>query len=193
MNLLEVILFYQFLDMMEATKEHVDYVPMLTGDKLAIGDLQLECFASFSPNRHDVNANSLVFTISYEDFDLVKQASADLDSMNIISLFKFMNKATFFGYSQEVVCQTLLDRILYPLFVLVLLVFIAYTAWNGRLLEDKLFKFKWVLVFPIFACSFHIIYNILFVLFRFVNYGFLSLVGIDFALVVGIIFYILLL
>ena len=137
--------------------------------------------------------NFVLLPISYEDFDLVKQASADLDSMNIISLFKFMNKATFFGYSQEVVCQTLLDRILYPLFVLVLLVFIAYTAWNGRLLEDKLFKFKWVLVFPIFACSFHVIYNILFVLFRFVNYGFLSLVGIDFALVVGIIFYILLL
>ena len=137
--------------------------------------------------------NFVLLPIPYEDFDLVKQASADLDSMNIISLFKFMNKATFFGYSQEVVCQTLLDRILYPLFVLVLLVFIAYTAWNGRLLEDKLFKFKWVLVFPIFACSFHIIYNILFVLFRFVNYGFLSLVGIDFALVVGIIFYILLL
>ena len=137
--------------------------------------------------------NFVLLPIPYEDFDLVKQASADLDSMNIISLFKFMNKATFFGYSQEVVCQTLLDRILYPLFVLVLLIFIAYTAWNGRLLEDNLFKFKWVLVFPIFACSFHVIYNILFVLFRFVNYGFLSLVGIDFALVVGIIFYILLL
>ena len=76
---------------------------------------------------------------------------------------------------------------------IVLLIFIAYTAWNGRLLEDKLFKFKWVLVFPIFACSFHVIYNILFVLFRFVNYGFLSLVGIDFALILGIVFYILLL
>ena len=62
------ILFYQFLDMMEATKEQVEYIPMLTGDKLAIGDLQLECFASFDPDRHDVNANSLVFTISYDEF-----------------------------------------------------------------------------------------------------------------------------
>ena len=95
--------------------------------------------------------NFVLLPIPYEDFDLVKQASADLDSMNIISLFKFLNKATFFGYSQEVVCQTLLDRILYPLFVLVLLIFIAYTAWNGRLLEDNLFKFKWVLVFPVFS------------------------------------------
>lgn len=65
------ILFYEFLDMMEKTKEQVDYIPMLTGDILSIGDLQLECFASFSPKRHDVNANSLVFTISYEEFVLL--------------------------------------------------------------------------------------------------------------------------
>ena len=65
------ILFYQFLDTMEATKDQVEYIPMLTGDKIFIGDLELECFASFSPARHDVNANSLVFTISYEEFVLL--------------------------------------------------------------------------------------------------------------------------
>ena len=65
------ILFYQFLDMVEATKEQVEYIPMLVGDKMSIGDLELECFASFHPDRHDVNANSLVFTISYEDFVLL--------------------------------------------------------------------------------------------------------------------------
>ena len=65
------ILFYQFLDTMEATKEQVEYIPMLTGDKLSIGELELECFASFSPDRHDVNANSMVFTLSYEEFVLL--------------------------------------------------------------------------------------------------------------------------
>ena len=65
------ILFYQFLDMMDMTKENTEYVPMLVGNKLSIGDLELECFASFDPNRHDVNANSLVFTISYDEFVLL--------------------------------------------------------------------------------------------------------------------------
>lgn len=65
------ILFYEFLDIIEKTKEKVDYIPMLVGDTLSIGDLQLECFASFNPKRHDVNANSLVFTISYKDFVLL--------------------------------------------------------------------------------------------------------------------------
>ena len=65
------ILFYQFLDTMEATKDVVEYIPMLTGDCLMIGDLQLDCFASFDPKRHDVNANSLVFTVSYDEFVLL--------------------------------------------------------------------------------------------------------------------------
>ena len=65
------ILFYQFIDMMEMTSENTEYIPMMTGDKLSIGDLQLECFASFDPKRHDVNANSLVFTISYDEFVLL--------------------------------------------------------------------------------------------------------------------------
>lgn len=75
------ILFYEFLDMMEMTKENTEYIPMVTGDKLAIGDLQLECFASFSPDRHDVNANSLVFTISYEDFVLL--LTADMTELTL--------------------------------------------------------------------------------------------------------------
>lgn len=65
------ILFYEFLETMDATKEQVEYIPMLTGDKITIGELQLECFSSFSPKRHDVNANSLVFTISYKEFVLL--------------------------------------------------------------------------------------------------------------------------
>lgn len=65
------ILFYEFLDMMELTKDNVEYIPMLTGDQLSMGELELECFASFSSDRHDVNANSLVFTISYKDFVLL--------------------------------------------------------------------------------------------------------------------------
>lgn len=64
------ILFYEFLQVKEDTGQNTEYRKMVTGDILAIGDLTLECFASFSPTRHDVNANSLVFTIQYKDFVL---------------------------------------------------------------------------------------------------------------------------
>lgn len=141
----------------------------------------------------DSEENILLLPICYDDFDLVKQASVGFESMNIVSLFKFVDKATYFGYSKEVVYQTLLDRILYPLFVLVLLVFISYVAWNGRLLENKMFKFKWIIVFPIFAAAFLVIYHIMLVLFHFINYSILGLIGNNFALILGCIFYIVLL
>lgn len=80
------ILFYEFLETMEATKDHVEYLPMQTGDIVELGELRLECFASFSPKRHDVNANSLVFTLSYEDFvmlftgDMTEETLSDMQA-----------------------------------------------------------------------------------------------------------------
>ena len=64
------ILFYEFLQIKEATEVETEYIEMNTGDILMIDNLTLECFASFSPDRHDVNANSLVFTLKYKDFVL---------------------------------------------------------------------------------------------------------------------------
>ena len=72
------ILFYQFIDMMEKTSDNTEYIPMMTGDKLNIGELEVECFASFDPDRHDVNANSLVFTISYNEFALLLFCASEL-------------------------------------------------------------------------------------------------------------------
>ncbi|MGN0288191.1 MAG: ComEC/Rec2 family competence protein [Lachnospiraceae bacterium] len=65
------ILFYEFLDVQAATAAEVEYIPLKAGDRLLLGELELECFASFDASRRDVNANSLVFTLSYEDFTLL--------------------------------------------------------------------------------------------------------------------------
>lgn len=64
------ILFYEFLDIMEETKDQIHYIPMLKGDHLAIGELALDCVHSFTSDLHDVNGNSLVFTLTYRDFCL---------------------------------------------------------------------------------------------------------------------------
>ncbi|MBR5596266.1 MAG: MBL fold metallo-hydrolase [Lachnospiraceae bacterium] len=84
------ILFYQFLEIMEITNEEVEYIPMIVGDQLSIGDLQLECFASFSPDRHDVNANSLVFTISYDDFVLL--LTSDMTELTLKDMEEELSK-----------------------------------------------------------------------------------------------------
>ncbi len=67
----KAILFYEFLDVQKATADWVEYIPLEQGDSVLLDELLLECFASFEPTRRDVNANSLVFTLSYEEFTLL--------------------------------------------------------------------------------------------------------------------------
>ncbi|MBQ9991686.1 MAG: MBL fold metallo-hydrolase [Lachnospiraceae bacterium] len=80
------ILFYEFLEVQEETKEQIEYIPMEVGDILLLEELKLECFASFDPMRKDVNGNSLVFTLSYEEFTLLLTADmteATLEAMKM--------------------------------------------------------------------------------------------------------------
>ena len=65
------ILFYEFLAVQEATENSVEYLPLQMGDRLLLGELELKCYASFDADRRDVNANSLVFTLSYGEFTLL--------------------------------------------------------------------------------------------------------------------------
>lgn len=67
----EANLFFEFRDLMEETKNRIHYIPLLPKDVLQLGELTLECFSSFDANRKDVNANSLVFSISYQDFSFL--------------------------------------------------------------------------------------------------------------------------
>ena len=62
------ILFYEFLEMKEKTENTTKYIPLKKGEQIKIGDVLLECHSSFDPEHHDVNGNSLVMTLSYEDF-----------------------------------------------------------------------------------------------------------------------------
>lgn len=88
------ILFYEFLDMMEATKDHVSYLPMKCFDRLNLGKLKLECFHSFDPDIHDVNGNSLVFTLSYQDFCLLLTGDMTEETLSVIKK-KISSEAEF--------------------------------------------------------------------------------------------------
>lgn len=68
------ILYYEFLTVQKETSKQTEYISMREGDTLLMEELKLECFASFAPERKDVNGNSLVFTLSYEDFTLLLTA-----------------------------------------------------------------------------------------------------------------------
>ena len=80
------ILYYEFLACMEATREQVEYIPMITGDTIMLEDLKLECFHSFDPNLKDVNGNSLVFTLSLQDFTML--LTGDMTEATLTSILE---------------------------------------------------------------------------------------------------------
>ena len=122
-------------------------------------------------------SDRIVLPLSYEDLLLLIEVSRGAEYMNMISLFRFVGKGARFGYADEVFAQVLLNRILYPLFMLILFIWFAAFAWNYRIGETVLFKMSWIFVFPFFSVLAHILYRALMWLFKIINYVFIGIAG----------------
>ncbi len=132
-----------------------------------------------------------ILGMPFSDFELIEQASNGADAMNLISLFNFVNKAEKYGYSAESFAHILMNRMLKPLYLLILFVVIAYLAWHFRLEEDSVFKFKWSAMLPLLCAAYFFLFNLAVCLFKFINYGLLGISGVSFSLVSGTIVYVL--
>lgn len=137
--------------------------------------------------------NYLILNIPFDDIELIEQASKGSSSMNLASLFKFVKKSTFYGYSSEVFYHSMLNRMLKPIYLLSLFVIIAYFSWHFRLEEDSVFKFKWIIMFPLLCFTYIFLYRVSICLFKFINYGILNLFGESLSLIFGSISYIVIL
>lgn len=139
-------------------------------------------------NQKDLSG-ILILGMPFSDFSFIAEASGGADSMNLISLLKFAGKAEQYGYSSEVFAHILMNRILKPLYILILFIIIAYISWHFRLEENSVFKFKWIVMFPLLAAAYIFLYNLAICFFKFINYGLLGMTGPQFCLPAGIILY----
>lgn len=133
----------------------------------------------------------LILKMPFSDFELIEQASNGADTMNLISLFNFAGKAEKYGYSEESFFHILMNRMLRPLYILILYVVIAYMSWHFRLEENSIFKFKWIAIFPLLAAAYFYLYHLAVCLFKFINYGLLGIAGASLSLAAGTFVYIL--
>lgn len=132
-----------------------------------------------------------ILKMPFSDFELIEQASSGADSMNLISLFNFVSKAEKYGYSAESFAHILMNRMLKPLYLLILFIVIAYHAWHFRLEENSVFKFKWIIMFPVLCAAYYFLYKLALCLFKFINYGLLGVSGVSFSIAAGTIVYVL--
>ncbi len=134
----------------------------------------------------------MILGISHHDFSLIQDASIGSKRMNLISLARIYPRIRFFGFSAEIYGSDLLHRATYPLFLLILFIFLACIAWNYRLNSSQLFKFKWIFVMPFLTVALYFSMECLLYMIKLLDYIFIAIAGY-YAIILAIIFEILVL
>lgn len=135
----------------------------------------------------------MIFPIAFSDFIRLEQSSGEPETMSLATITSLAFKSQQFGFAEEMYGQVVMNRFLYPLFILILMITLASFAWNNRIGETQYFKFSWLLSFPIIICVFMIVYYLTLFVFHLINYTFLSAIGGIGALIGAAGFYIVLL
>ena len=129
----------------------------------------------------------------YSDFLLLEKTASNPKTMPLSTLFSLNSKASDYGFTSELFRHTLLNRLLYPLFLLSVILMIAILSWNYRIGQTLYFRMSWVMSFPFFIVIMYFIYKIMLYVFKLLNYAIIILADGKGALTIGIVFYIVLL
>lgn len=125
---------------------------------------------SYADGTYDSRADYLLAPIDYKEFVKLEHSAGKPEEMPLSSLLGLAFKAKEYGFSGEMYEQILLNRCLYPLYVLFLILLLASFAWNNRIGATQYFKFSWLLSFPLLIVVMLIYYEIGIFLFHLLNY-----------------------
>lgn len=135
----------------------------------------------------------LLLSIPYDDFLLLEKSTSTPESMPLASLFKLVHMAAKYGFCTEVYGQALVNRIFYPLWILIMFILLAGFGWNNRINPTQFFKFSWALAFIPFILISMLYNKMMMFLFRLVNYVLLGGFGLSGGMIAALVLYIILL
>lgn len=175
--------------------EKTNYVPYILLKSIGrdnSSQIQKPEFKYAEEGEHFEN-DYMLFPMDFDDFVMLENSTVNPKTAFIGSLIKFVSKAEKFGYSQAMFGQIVLNRLFYPLFIMILFIFLASFAWNNRIGETMYFKLSWVLGFPVIIAIEYFFYQIAMFQFRVLNFVLLGITGSLAALALGFAVYIVLL
>lgn len=146
----------------------------------------------YADGRSASTPEYLVYPLSYSSFLLLEESSENPKTMSFSSLYALSKAASQFGYSQQIFTHIFYNRVLYPIFILVLFMLIGIFSWNYRIGQTLYFKMSWVFIFPFLIFLAFLFYKIVFFLFTMINYIFVSFSSIITGLVLAALLYALL-
>lgn len=129
--------------------------------------------------------NQALLSMPYTDFDIIVKCSGNTKTMNLWNIGKLKAAADYYGYSQEIILQSVMTSIFYPFILLILLVFIAVLGWNYRLKEGTVFKFTWLFIILIFNIMFYPVVLFCEYSIKLLNYIFIGVAGQVMAIPLG--------
>lgn len=131
----------------------------------------------------------MILSMPYDDFLMLENFNADVYSIPIGHLLKLARLAEKYGFPQECFTQVFMDRIFYPIWMLILFLLISTFAWNNRLNTNQYFKFSWILAFPEFLLIGFVFYKIFMFVYKLMNFTLLGCFGLFKGLLAGIVLY----
>ncbi len=131
----------------------------------------------FDDNKEYDTENSVVLGISQADFDLICDTMTGLKRISFVTPIRLLPKVQDYGYSLEVYSSEFMYRITYPFLMLIFMIFIADIAWNYRLMENQMFKFKWIFMMPFLTMIFYYLLECMIFVIKFLSYVLISTTG----------------
>lgn len=138
-----------------------------------------------------VGPNQIILPMPFDDFGVLSKYSSITSKMNYWSMNHLKSRASSYGHSDEVIMQTVLSSAFYPFVMLILLLFFSTIGWNYRLRDSHVFKFVWIFLYP---CLHLVLFGVIaFAEFfiKLMNFIFMGIAGMNFALYLGFGFYII--
>ena len=175
--------------------DSIDCVPyiMLKSVGRDSPDIHNEPLYTYENGETATTPEYLLLSIPYDDFLLLEKSASTPESMPLTSLFKLVHMAAKYGYCTEVYGQAFMNRIFYPLWILVIFILLAGFGWNNRINPTQYFKFSWAFAFIPFILVSMLFNRMMLFLFRLINYVLLGGLGISGGMVTALILYIVML
>lgn len=137
--------------------------------------------------------NQIFLSMPYEDFSVLTKCTNGIHKMNFWHFNKMKLAASSYGYSDEIILQSVLTSVFYPFMIFILLIFTASIGWNYRLQSVKVFKFIWLFVIPLVNVIMYGVVGFFEFFVKLMNFIFIGVAGTSYAIYLGVVFYLFLL
>lgn len=131
----------------------------------------------------------LLLSMPYEHFLMLENFKNNVTSIPLPQLLKLAEISEQYGFLEEMFTQSCLDRLFYPIWILILFLLISTFAWNNRVGNGQYFKLTWVFAFPEFLVISYVFYKLSMFIFKLINFTLLGVFGFLNACISALIFY----